>query len=837
MPANLKHIIMSLLLLLSAVAASGECRITHYDDRSGMSQWHVTHILQDRRGFIWFGTWNGLNRFDGYEFVVFKSRPGDRNGMVSDRIRNMTMGDDGNIYCLVNKSVWRFNLTTYCFEQPDAAAVARYRARILADTAVYQRPAVNVMGHEFTKIRQIFTDRQNNTWLMGKYGVYETTPLSQPALSVDAVPADVVRCLFVDSRHRIWVTTRNGGAVTVLDSCANLIGYLGTDGRLHGSPQRFMPVYCMMQQRNGTFWLGSKPHGLFRMRETADGVFTMERLSKGTARQVRGGLTLNDDNVYDIKEDRRGRLWIATHGGGLNMLSNPTAPREAMRFCSPANAFAAYPKGNMLMRRLMVVGDSILLATTTEGFIVARGMDGKPSAMTFNLHTREPWRKESLSCSAVMDMLVDRKGRLFISSESGGVNMLLTRNLSDKVFSFRHFNTADGMGSDVALAMTEVQDEILVQCNNQVVRINADRNEIENFNDIFFSMAARFSDAEPVMLPDGRWLLTLETGLLSMHERFFHRKPYIPGIVLTSFLVPGRPVDYSADIHDTIRLAPSERNITLHYAALDFKDNSRIKYTTRMIQQRMYRDGADTLGWTIPQTTRSVSFFDLSPGVYRLEIRSTNAEGLWTGNVRAVTIVVEPTFWETPLAYLLYLLLVVAVVSGVTYTIFYIRTLKRQREENLQAYLKLFESRAVVKTPQPAPVQETEKVAETPAPPVPLIPSITEEDETFMRRLLAFVDANLGNSSVGIDDMAAATATSSSSLNRKTKRLLGVTPADFLREARMKRASQLLLTTHRGVNDIAYSCGFTDPKYFSRIFKMSNGMTPSEYRAGGGQRP
>ena len=66
-----------------------------------------------------------------------------------------------------------------------------------------------------------------------------------------------------------------------------------------------------------------------------------------------------------------------------------------------------------------------------------------------------------------------------------------------------------------------------------------------------------------------------------------------------------------------------------------------------------------------------------------------------------------------------------------------------------------------------------------------------------MRRLLAFVDANLGNSSVGIDDMAAATATSSSSLNRKTKRLLGVTPADFLREARMKRASQLLLTTHR----------------------------------------
>ena len=61
--------------------------------------------------------------------------------------------------------------------------------------------------------------------------------------------------------------------------------------------------------------------------------------------------------------------------------------------------------------------------------------------------------------------------------------------------------------------MTEVGDEILVQCNNQVTRLNADLGTMENFNDLFFSMVSRFSDAEPVMLRDGRWLLSLETGL------------------------------------------------------------------------------------------------------------------------------------------------------------------------------------------------------------------------------------------------------------------------------------------------------------------------------------
>ena len=110
------------------------------------------------------------------------------------------------------------------------------------------------------------------------------------------------------------------------------------------------------------------------------------------------------------------------------------------------------------------------------------------------------------------------------------------------------------------------------------------------------------------------------------------------------------------------------------------------------------------------------------------------------------------------------------------------------------------------------------------------LPHISEEDNTFMRRLMTFVDENLGNSSIGVDEMASATATSRSSLNRKTKSLLGVTPADFLKEARMKRACQQLLDTSKGVNDIAYSCGFSDPKYFSKCFKASIGMSPSEYR-------
>ena len=814
-----------------------EYRFTHYDDHNGMSQWHLTRILQDARGYLWFATWNGLNRFDGYEFAVFKSQPGDGNNLTSDRIRNMQLGDDGNIYCVINEHVWRFNLTTYRFEEPDAATRERYHTRLKFDTVVQKEHSATVGGRQFDRVRQVFMDSQRNAWIMGQYGVFKASPAPQPAQMVTSVPADIVRSIHVDRKKRIWVTTRNQGVVTLLDSLANLIGYLGPDGRLHPQPLPFAPVYCVAEQRNGTIWLGTKPSGLFRLKEAEEGTFHIERFVKGTEAQVRKGETINCNDIYDIHEDRRGRLWIATHGGGLNLLERSGG---GMKFLNKDNTFKSYPANNVFMRRLMIVGDTLILATTTEGFLVVKGIMGTPSAVSFNLHLRESRRAESLSCSAVMDMLFDRKGRLFVSTESGGVNMLLTKDLSSPKFSFRHFNTSNGMGSDVALAMTEVGDEILVQCNNQVTRLNADLNETENFNDLFCSIASRFSDAEPVMLKDGRWLLSLETGLMVMPEESFHQRSYIPRIVLTSFSVPGRPVDYTADVHDTIRLAPSERNISIQYAALDYTDNSHIKYVTRMSQESRWRLGGDTLGWTAPQDTRSISFYDLSPGTYKLEIRSTNAEGLWTDNTRTVFIVVEPTFWETPLAYIIYILLTIGIISGITYTVLYIRTLKRQREENLKAYLSLFEQKESVAEPPsatdsaPVTAEPAPETAATAAPSLEEVgrslPHISEEDNTFMRRLMTFVDENLGNSSIGVDEMASATATSRSSLNRKTKSLLGVTPADFLKEARMKRACQQLLDTSKGVNDIAYSCGFSDPKYFSKCFKASIGMSPSEYR-------
>lgn len=101
---------------------------------------------------------------------------------------------------------------------------------------------------------------------------------------------------------------------------------------------------------------------------------------------------------------------------------------------------------------------------------------------------------------------------------------------------------------------------------------------------------------------------------------------------------------------------------------------------------------------------------------------------------------------------------------------------------------------------------------------------------TLLKRIVAYMEDNLGNSDLTIDDIAQAVAMSRTSLHRKMKQLMGTSPMEFLLEARIRKAAKMLTATTKSVSEIAYHCGFSDPKYFSKCFRQTLGDTPTEYR-------
>jgi AraC-like DNA-binding protein len=234
----------------------------------------------------------------------------------------------------------------------------------------------------------------------------------------------------------------------------------------------------------------------------------------------------------------------------------------------------------------------------------------------------------------------------------------------------------------------------------------------------------------------------------------------------------------------------------------------------------MYRTQLDQSPWTKPSRDREVSLFDLEPGTYELRIQSTDRYGRWVNNICIVTIIVEPHWYETWWAMLVGILLIIAFFVIVGQTLWYIRKLKRQRHEVLENYLALLDQKN-------RPQQSTENV-------VAHSGNIKPEDQWFLDKIRRYIEENISNNAANIDEMAAEAATSRSTLNRRLNSIIGITAAQLLIDARMQYAIRLITDERKEKNnisvaDIAFKCGYTDPKYFSRCFKQKYGVAPSDY--------
>jgi AraC-like DNA-binding protein len=834
-----KALLLILLLLLlqpaAKLAAQSQCRVTHYDEFSGMAQWYVTQIVQDRQGMIWFATWNGLNRYDGYEFACFKSRVGDGVDMASDRIQDMMLTKDGNLLCYVEGRTYIFNVSTCLFSECsprmhtkyDAVFKKRHQQELANDRKPYsftdpygtqwrispdgsmsytdkltqQHVPYVPDGDRMKGVHYCMTDNSGNIWLRSHYGAYRLTFTQKPyTMFAQERPAQV-RCLFLDKKQRYWISSKDDATIRLFDKTNRPLGYLGRDGKLHPRYTSFgSPVYGIIQDTKGVFWLCSKPDGLFRMRETSEGLFAIDHFMHLDTDKS----SLNCNDLYFIAEDKLGRMWIATFGGGINCIERPY--EEKLQALHQDNGLAM-PGNGLRVRQIHITADGKLLAPTTTGLLVADVSAKDARSIKFRRHGKEVNRSSSLSNNAAMYVTEDSKHRIYVCTESGGVNQIVSGNLLADRLEFRHFNMATGLASDVALSAIPSGDDIVVVSNNQVFRLNPDTDEPQDYESFFWRDRLRFSDAVPLKLPDGRSIFGLQDGAFVIRLEKIHRSTFVPPVVLTKLSRENDAENLAVNMTDTIILMPMKRDLFVQFAALDYAAEGAISYAFRL-----GTDGA----WNHIGRDHSATFLDLKPGVYQLQIRSTNGDGVWVDNIRTVTIISKAAFWETSLAKLVYALISILVIWSIFHTRQHIINLNRRQKELYEAYLALLNA----SNPGPDPAKTNE---------MPAKPHIKPEDEAFMAKAMKFIEENISNPNINIGDMADATATSRTSLNRKMKSLLGVTPLDFIREARIRKACQML-KDGLPVNDVAYNCGFSDPKYFGKCFKSETGLTPTEYK-------
>jgi ligand-binding sensor domain-containing protein/signal transduction histidine kinase len=322
-----------------------ELRFTHLITNDGLSQGYVTAILQDRRGFMWFATRDGLNRYDGNAFVVYKNNPNDPDSLSSNFIQDLVEDDRGHLWVATNSGVNNFDPTTervtrYLHDPKNPNSFGGAFSTSIAcgsrghvwfgtqDSGLDQfDPTTGIFTHYLNdsdgqfvgRLTHVIEDRHGEVWFVGERGLFHLNPATGQITRVPAtrngLSSDRV---YEDEAGNLWMLANSPivGLVKYDPQVDRLTTYPlsapagGVQAwTLHGGSTKGSLV---ADGQNG-FWVSSSLGLSYFDRRK-------ERFTYRFQHDDSNSDSLDSNAVMSAYRDRGGVLWVGTENAGLNIL-------------------------------------------------------------------------------------------------------------------------------------------------------------------------------------------------------------------------------------------------------------------------------------------------------------------------------------------------------------------------------------------------------------------------------------------------------------------------------------------------------------------------------------
>lgn len=300
--------VLALLLWhLNVAAQKNNFSFDHLGIREGLSQSYVNCVVQDKQGFMWFGTQDGLNKYDGYHFKVFKNNPKEVNSISSNFIHSIVVDDKGNLWIATDNGLNKFDPITEQF-------------------SLFQLQGKgSELKQKFTSLLVskdlIFAATANN-------GIY-TLKVSDPKAKLTSLLVNqnlknsVIQCLYIDNDKLLWIATNNVGLISYDLRKKSVVQYQNNN-QFKSNSNCIFSIY----ELNQTFlWLGTD-NGLNILNKKTGAIEIVQN-------DILKPNSLSNNVVKGIFQDHSGTIWLATNGG-LNKYNNK--PNNFARFqYSPEN--------------------------------------------------------------------------------------------------------------------------------------------------------------------------------------------------------------------------------------------------------------------------------------------------------------------------------------------------------------------------------------------------------------------------------------------------------------------------------------------------------------------
>lgn len=401
-----------LLLILQgicfvAVSQNQHVKFESYGTEQGLSQSNVICILQDKQGFMWFGTRDGLNKYDGYKFTVYKNIAGDKNSISNNYIKGIAESKNGDLWI----ATWGGGLNKF----------DRQKNKFTA----FKHDAGDKSSISNDFLNSVIEDSRGNVWIgtedaglnmldTAKNEFVHYTPQS----NITSLSDVFVRNVFEDSRKDIWVATGNGG-LNLFNRQTNTFTrfqHNAKDSRSVSSNE----IYAMFEDSQHRFWIGTNGGGLELMNRES-GEFYHFKHDNTNAN------SLANNFVVAINEDSKKNLWIGTENGGLSILDSAA---KSFQTCSSDEFDNTSIGSNSIYSIYRDNRDNLWIGTFNAGVnLVSRDISRF-------IHYKHLALKNSLSHNKVLCIYEDAANNVWIGTDGGGANLFDTK--TGKFTPYRH---------------------------------------------------------------------------------------------------------------------------------------------------------------------------------------------------------------------------------------------------------------------------------------------------------------------------------------------------------------------------------------------------------------
>lgn len=378
-------LLVCLPMLLRGQSISSQYQLTRIDLTQGLSSNQINCILKDSQGFMWFGTVSGLNRFDGYNFKVFRQALSDSTSLSDNFITNLMEGPDGLLWI-----THRNGQNIYHPESGD------FQRNI--------RPTLQQYGIPGDSVSQIMKDNTGSYWfVMPKNGLFTYNPTTHHTKKI-SLNGNAAAAVAQDPTGHIWILHTNG-YLEELDARTHLSMYHTTLPEQNGRSSQ--QDYQMMADADGDLWIFSNTD--------VQGVYYFNQRTSSFIHynQNTGNLRLNNNIVRGVVQDNQGLIWIGTDHGGINIIDKGRHTIEYLVSNGENPKSLSQNSINALYRDNTGI---IWIGTYKKGLCYYH-----ENIVKFPLYQHEIFTANSLPYDDVNRFAEDTHGNLWIGTNGGGL--------------------------------------------------------------------------------------------------------------------------------------------------------------------------------------------------------------------------------------------------------------------------------------------------------------------------------------------------------------------------------------------------------------------------------